>query len=487
MDTNKLCSYIGHKKSGKLSVYSFNTDQSYNIPVAIMTSNVEEFQKALTFSAKLIELEKTLPEEYVKEILVADHIKQLEKKYSEDISRIERVQATDMLSRFANITESLSEKERYYTEQIKQIHSDYAQQIKRITRDKELVEENATAAKQEVEANLQKEIKQVKKLLAEKETEVQVLARGETFVREQCKIENDRIIQIINEKNSDALTALRESYQANIKIKEDALEQRESRVALREQELQTTIQRNASSSFRGQDGEMQFEQLAESTMKWKLTNTSKIPHSCDYSSEIHGSPVFFEIKNYTDPVRNDEVLKFHRDMKEHPEVAIGIFISWNTRIVGKDQALPFSIEWINDSQCAIYIQPLKELDINATLTLIDQTIKITGIYRKQIESKGDISESAILQPRIDKARIHIDQYISEASSSMKRIINDKKRYLDLIESTYSLNIASMKAQTTSISTALSILTGDYVEDTTIDPTLIAEPEPSKPKKQAKKL
>jgi hypothetical protein len=157
----------------------------------------------------------------------------------------------------------------------------------------------------------------------------------------------------------------------------------------------------------------------------------------------------------------------------------------NTRIVGKDQAIPISIEWINDSQCAIYIQPLKELEINATLALIDQIIKINSIYKKLIGSKGDVSESVILQPRIDKARVYIDQYISEASSLMKRVVNDKKRHLELVESSYSSTIASLKTQSAAIATVLSILTGEYAEDTTIDPTLIAEPEPSKPTKPSK--
>jgi hypothetical protein len=173
-------------------------------------------------------------------------------------------------------------------------------------------------------------------------------------------------------------------------------------------------------------------------------------------------------------------------MKEHQEVIIGIFISWNTRIVGKDQTLPISIEWINDSQCAIYIQPLKDLEINATLTLIDQLIKITGTYKKLIGSKGDVSETTILQPRIDKARVYIDQYITESSSLMKRVVNDKKRHLEIVESSYSSTIASLKTQGEAIATVLSILTGEYVEDTTIDPTLISESEPAKPKRAAKK-
>jgi hypothetical protein len=483
----KKNAHISHKRSGQLSIYKFNTENTYEMPVAILTSDIQQFQSVLTFSAKLLDLENSLSTEYIKDTLFSEYVKKLEDRHAKDIELLKQRELEEVSSKLSPLIQLISEKERDFNDQLKELKNNHSQQIKNLAKEKAILEQDATATKQEIEVNLQKEIKQLRKQLVEKEVEVQALTKGDAVIRDQCSAESERLIKVIEQKNTNALNALRESYDTTIRLKEEALHQREMRIVQKEQELQTTIQRNASSSFRGQDGEMQFEHLAETMMKWKLTNTSKIPHSCDYSSEIHGSPVFFEIKNYTDPVRNDEVLKFLRDMKEHPEVIIGIFISWNTRIVGKDQTMPVSIEWINNSQCAIYIQPLKELDINATLALIDQIIKITGTYKSLIGSKGDVSESTILQPRIDKARVYIDQYITEASSLMKRVVNDKKRHLEIVESSYSSTIASLKTQGAAIATVLSILTGEYVEDTSIDPTLIAEPEPSKPKRQGKKI
>jgi hypothetical protein len=482
----KKTAHISHKTSGQLSIFKFNTENTYEMPVAILTSDIQQFQSVLTFAAKLIDQEKTLSTEYIKDTLFADYVKKLEEKHAKDIEILKQGELDVISSKLNPLIQLISEKERDFNEQLKQVKNEHMQHIKSLTKEKLILEQDATAAKQEVETSLQKEIKQIRKQLAEKEAEVQALTKGDALIREQCLAESHRLVNVIEQKNTSALISLRESYETTIKLKEEALQQRESRVIQKEQELQTTIHRNASSSFRGQDGEMQFEQLAETIMKWKLINTSKIPHSCDYSSEIHGSNVFFEVKNYTEPIGSSQVSKFLRDMKEHPEVVTGIFISWHTRIVGKDQTMPISIEWINDSQSAIYIQPLKELDINSTLALIDQIIKITGTYKKLVGSKGDISESAILQPRIDKARVYIDQYISEASSLMNRVVNDKKRHLQIVESTYSGTIASLKTQGEAIGRVLSILTGEYIEDTTIDPTLITEPEPSKPKKSSKK-
>ena len=486
MESVKKNAFLSQKQMNGNSILKFKAETTYQMPMAILTSDIQQFQSVLNFSAKLIDLEKSLSTDYIKETLFADYVKKLEETHAKDLESLRVLSSSETTSKLSSLIDLLSEKESHYNKQLFQIKDEHSQQIKLLLKDKSKLEDEATAAKQDIEERLQKDIRILRKQLSERDAEIQGLSKGEAVIRDQCSAESERLIKVIEQKNTSNLNALRESYETTMKIKEESLQQREARVIQKEQELQTIIQRNASSSFRGQDGEMQFEQLAETTMKWKLTNTSKIPHSCDYSSEIHGSPVFFEIKNYTDPVRNEEVLKFLRDMKEHPEVIIGIFISWNTRIVGKDQTLPISIEWINDSQCAIYIQPLKDLEINATLALIDQVIKITGTYKKLIGSKGDISETVILQPRIDKARVYIEQYITEASSLMKRVVNDKKRHLEIVESSYSSTIASLKTQSAAISTVLSILTGEYAEDTTIDPTLILETEPSKPKKQGKK-
>lgn len=488
MEPVKKNAFLSQKQINGNIILKFKTETTYQMPMAILTSDIQQFQSVLTFAAKLIDLEKTLSTEYIKDTLFADYVNKLEEKYAKEIELLKLTSSEETISKLSSLINLISEKELQYNKQLTQIKDEHSQQIKLLLKEKSKVEDAATAAKQDLEEQLQKDIRTLRKQIVEKDAEVQSLSKGESFIREQCSAESERLIKIIEQKHSSTLTALRESYETTIKLKEEALQQREARVIQKEQELQTTIQRNASSSFRGQDGEMHFEHLVETNIKWKLTNTSKIPHSCDYSSEIHGYPVFFEIKNYTDPVRNEEVLKFLRDMKEHPEVIIGIFISWNTRIVGKDQTIPISIEWINDSQCAIYIQPLKDLEINATLALIDQIIKITGTYKKLIGSKGNVSETAILQPRIDKARVYIDQYISEASSLMKRVVNDKKRHLEIVESSYSSTIASLKTQSTAITTVLSILTGEYVEDTTIDLTLDADSDlskPSKPKRQGK--
>ena len=343
-----------------------------------------------------------------------------------------------------------------------------------------------TAAKADIETSLQKEIRLLKKQIIEKDSELQSLSKGEALLRDQCNSEAQKLLKIVEEKNSAAQDAMRKAYEQAVVLKEEALQHRETKVSQREEELQTTLQRNASSSYRGQDGETYFQMLAEEKMKWKLTDTSKIPHSCDYLAVIHKINVFFEMKNYTSDIRTDEVTKFLRDMKEHPEVHVGIFISLHTRIMGKDREKPISIEWINDSQCAVYIQSFKELDENHTMSLIDQIIKLSSMYSKLIGSKGDMSEESVLQGRIDKARVYIEEYTTETCSLIKRVTNDQKLHRQLVESSYSHTLAVLKTQSSAINTALEILTGEYKEDNTIDESLVDTVEEVKPKRGGKK-
>jgi hypothetical protein len=480
-----MSAYAGHKRIGKMSVIQFNVNTSYEVPVSLLTSDILQFQTALNFAARLIDLQKSLSDDFIKSNVYQDYMKTIESKHAEELSLVEKSASENFSSRLSDIIQTITEKQLAFNNQIETVRSEYDAQLKAIAKEKKKLEDDATAAKAELETTLQKEIRLLKKQISEKDSEIQSLSKGETIIREQCASEAQRLLKIVEEKNTAAQDAMRKSYEQAVILKEEALQHREAKISQREEELQTTLQRGASSSYRGQDGETFFQTLAENKMKWKLTDTSKIPHSCDYSAVIHKINVFFEMKNYTSDIRTDEVTKFLRDMKEHPEVHVGIFISLHTRIMGKDREKPISIEWINDSQCAVYIQSFKELDENHTMSLIDQIIKMSSIYSKMISSKGDMSEESMLQGRIDKARVYIEEFITETCCLIKRVTNDQKLHRQLVESSYSHTLSVLKSQTNAINTALEILTGEYKEDNTIDESLV-EQEEVKPKKGGKK-
>jgi hypothetical protein len=474
-DPIKISAFVSRIQAGALAVVSFNVNSSYEMPINLLTSDISQFQSVLTCAAKLIDLEKSISNEYVKDTLFSEYAKTLEDKHRSECFALEQRAITEVTSKISPLLETIQSKEISFSDQIKQVRSEYESQIKQIQREKKKLEDDATATKCDLEASLKRDTKGLQKQIAELEKQLQSASTGEQIIREQCKTESERIIKMIEDKHEKAMVILKDSYEQATKLRDEMLQQKERALVKREQDQLTALQRNASSSFRGTDGETFFQDLVQDKMKWKLTNTSKIPHSCDYSSNIHDSSIFFEVKNYTSEVRQEEVSKFLRDMKEHPEVTIGIFISLNTRIVGKNSEIPIFIEWIHENQCAIYIHSFKDMDMDATLSVVDQLIKVIALYTNRLRLSGEVSEESKFQPMIDKAKIYIEQYINESSILMKRIVNDKKRHLEIVESTYSNTIASLKTQNTAISTVFEILCGSYKEDMTIDELLIQDP------------
>ena len=480
-------SYIPGKQvaMGNKCIIKFYVDRDYKIPDAIIKSDITQMQMAFDFSARLLDLRDSISDDYIKNTVYQDQIKIVEEEYTKQLAQFEKKSSEDFSSKLSTILEDTSAKQKAFDSNISSIKSEYESKIKDMLKQMKKAEDEATATKADLESDLQKEIKALKKQIEEKQSNIERLSRGEASVREQCNTQSAKLIEVIEEKNKQMLDAVKKSYEQTVEIKEEALKQRELRIIQKEQELQTSIQRNSSSVLRGQDGEKYFSELAMSKMNWVLENTSKIQHSCDYSGIIHKIPVFFEVKNYTADVTQKEITKFLRDMKENPDVLVGIFISLNRRIVNKNKDVPISIEWINDSQCAVYIQSFKELDEDHTLSMIDQLIKLSSTYNKLIASKGYLSQESMLQERIDKARVYIEEYINESCSLITRVANDQKILKKHIESTFSHTLAELRKHYTCINTVLEIITGEYKEDTNIDETLI-EDETSTPKKQQKK-
>lgn len=62
-------------------------------------------------------------------------------------------------------------------------------------------------------------------------------------------------------------------------------------------------------------------------------------HEMDFSMEIEGRVVMWELKNYSSVVPKAEVDKFLRDLKEAPHASIGVMVSRGTDIQGKGAGL----------------------------------------------------------------------------------------------------------------------------------------------------
>jgi hypothetical protein len=456
------------------SILEFQIDNTYEIPLALMTSHISQFQTVLTFAAKLLETEKSVKDEFTRDHLFSQYMKEIQAKHSQEMVSFEKKAISESASMISPLLQRVSDIEKTSQSTLDETRREYEQQIKALQKTNKILESELSSIKSDTEAISQRDMKQLQKKIAELEIDLARSSKSESIIREQCQAESDRLV-----------AALKESTKDLMKVKDDSLKQREDALRSKEDELTVKLQRQASSSFRGQDGEQYFSQTAKEKMKWDLTHTGKVAHSGDYASTIHTNQVLFELKNYTTTVPQKEVRKFHNDMKDNPDFVVGVFISLNTDIQSHPWSnSPIAIDWINGSQCAIYIQSCLELDIDHTLYTIDQIIRIAGEFHKRSFIKDDESKAADYEQRAERAKRLLENGILSMSSLIRKIRADHKKYMDLLEGNTNHTILELKGQTEILKTTIQTLLSDYV-DTTIQEDEIVEQKPVKSPRKSK--
>lgn len=149
--------------------------------------------------------------------------------------------------------------------------------------------------------------------------------------------------------------------------------------------------RNANVKARGIDYEEEFRDKLVRTFSlckgFRLRDTRMgMGHEGDYSMEIEGHTVLWELKNYTNPVPKAEVDKFIRDLKENPQIKIGVMISRLTDIYGRALHGPISVDFEED-RMMIYISRFEESsDEIRTLQMLSMLFRIWWEHER--EEKG---------------------------------------------------------------------------------------------------
>ena len=472
LDFTKIHTFISRESAGDVDILSFNVSNSYDMPVSLLTSHISQFQNALTFASKLIERETSITDEYTRDSLFAEYLKDIKQLHANELSEIQQRSITEITSKIGPLVHQISEKDRILNDRLDEQRREYEQQIKVLQKSQKTIEAELESVKRESSAELDRELKVFRKKVAQLESDLQGKIQAEATVREQCRKEYEQRLELIEGKNRELLS-----------MKDASLQEQKERLEKREQELIRKVHRNASSSFRGQDGEQFFADLATDKMKWVMTYTGDVDHSCDYSTVIQNVPSFVEVKNYTDTIPFKEVTKFLSDMKLHPEITFGVFVSLNTGIQ-KKQAIPISMDWINGNQCVMYIQSFNELDQEHVFLMIEQTARLAGIITRNILQKEGENLEANYQQRIDDAKTYISNAISRSGKLATKIKADKLQITSLLELSTMNVLNELKQQNVELTTAVQIMLGDNVEVVSdeVDEIVVE----SKPKKKTKK-
>ena len=202
------------------------------------------------------------------------------------------------------------------------------------------------------------------------------------------------------------------------------------------------------------------------------SDMAHVPHSGDAWIKFDNSNIniLLESKNYTNKVNKDEIDKMKFDMV-HSNIKWGIFLSWNSNIIGMKE---FDIEMFQDKgeqYNIIYISNLtNDIDrLDLAIQLVRKLINITSINNISwiqsiiendlLELNSIISKNSQLrmwfdemntciQTQLNKYYSRMRDYMYEIDNSIKkisdRIINTTKQSINIPEDHYNIYLSLYK-------------------------------------------
>ena len=134
------------------------------------------------------------------------------------------------------------------------------------------------------------------------------------------------------------------------------LEKSVDTVGKRVESLQQSITKTfASSKEKGNFGEFMIEAQLKRAFDCDVHIVSKGAETADIRMTRAAGAYLWEVKNYTRMVSTEEVNKFRRDLRLHPDVRGGILVSLRYGIVGKARGGDIDVEFLEDGRFILFI------------------------------------------------------------------------------------------------------------------------------------
>jgi len=272
----------------------------------------------------------------------------------------------------------------------------------------------------------------------------------------------------------------------------ESLEKMRQMYAEQELKIRRELEKSFVSSEKGKQGEKEFDELTEQYTIWpKLTNMSKTSHGTDRACKIRNCETLFEIKNYSSDVPTSEVVKFERDMEEHQNCPLGVFISMKTNIVGKKSGNFISTSWTSKNQLLIYINSFYTHSPEDILGFIDICADIAWMFFKAAHEQPQDSDTTLqLQGKISQVKIFVEKELKRMSEFLQTLKHDKTFLIDSITKQNATYMYQIQQSKQALQGMLDIFLGP-VEEPTAEETNTAEPlaesavSPELPKKKGR--
>lgn len=116
-------------------------------------------------------------------------------------------------------------------------------------------------------------------------------------------------------------------------------------------------------------------------------------HEGDFLMKFYDDQILFEVKDYSTKVPTGEVDKFMRDMRENPEVKIGVMISRNTDITGKTTTGDRHYEFVDDK---LFVFLSKFQFMGDELDILQSLRPMFEVWIQTSKDKHNITNEVIL-------------------------------------------------------------------------------------------
>jgi hypothetical protein len=177
-------------------------------------------------------------------------------------------------------------------------------------------------------------------------------------------------IEIYKQGNStslnEELTKVKEKYDSLYREKEKQVER------MTDNYEKMLVQSHKSTSHKGSEGEKQFEDYANTFIDFKgfkIIDKHTQGGEGDFHLHFEEFDVLADAKNYKKKVPVDQREKIKKDLIKNEHIHFGWLVSLNTSIDKFDRA-PVMYEWINTTQCLVYINNLSSFEDPAKILRI---------------------------------------------------------------------------------------------------------------------
>jgi hypothetical protein len=231
---------------------------------------------------------------------------------------------------------------------------------------------------------------------------------------------------------------------------QQTLDKTMANVEKRVESLQQSMTKTMSSSKeKGTLGETLMEGHLKRAYDCDIQVVSKESETADIQVTRAAGVYFWEVKNYTRMVSTEEVNKFRRDLRLHPDVKGGVLVSLRQGIVGKTRGGNIDLEFLDDGRFILFIsnflmhddpvfylqtlrpffdmietlsKPLKD-DVEVVRTLETKAALITNLLRSHVASITKHKNSLVgHKKRTDAMFAEFSSYVLEAEAQVQTLL-----------------------------------------------------------------